>query len=72
MDEKQQYVDPEKIRQMTREAAREALERWEALPWWRKFFSMLVVRWQLFMDRFRGREELDDFLDNLDDDDDLS
>lgn len=64
--EEEKYVDPKEIREMIRAEARRALERWEALPWWRKLFSMLVVRWQLFKDRFRPRDDIDDFLDEMD------
>lgn len=67
MNEERGYGDPEEIRAIIREEARKACARWEALPWWRKFFSMLVVRWQLFTDKFRRNNDLDDLLDEEDD-----
>ncbi|MEK9173295.1 MAG: hypothetical protein AAB594_01850 [Patescibacteria group bacterium] len=45
VDEERQYVDPEKIRQMTREAAERTLERWDKLPWWRKVISYVRGSW---------------------------
>lgn len=64
---KDEYVDPEKIRAMIRTEALKAAKRWEALPWWKKFFFTLQARWWALKEKFRPRDELDDFLDELED-----